>query len=162
MYTALKYIKQNLTEIHIKIGNSQLEWELFFFLRLGDFKHFSWSLLEQVDKKVSQQWWFGFITTLYPTLVTPCSLPGSSVHGNFQARILEWVAISFSNSTENLNNKINRFDLLDIFAPNTYWILCTQHLLNKFCLAYGEHLKKNYHMLHYEVNVKKFQSTEII
>jgi len=25
------------------------------------------------------------------------SLPGSSVHGIFQARILEWVAISFSN-----------------------------------------------------------------
>ena len=24
-----------------------------------------------------------------------CSLPGSSVHGIFQARILEWVAISF-------------------------------------------------------------------
>ena len=26
-----------------------------------------------------------------------CSLPGSSVHGIFQARILEWVDISFSN-----------------------------------------------------------------
>ena len=25
-----------------------------------------------------------------------CSLPGSSTHGIFQARILEWVAISFS------------------------------------------------------------------
>ena len=25
-----------------------------------------------------------------------CSLPGSSVHGIFQARILEWVAISIS------------------------------------------------------------------
>ena len=25
-----------------------------------------------------------------------CSLPGSSVHGTLQARILEWVAISFS------------------------------------------------------------------
>ena len=25
-----------------------------------------------------------------------CSMPGSSVHGIFQARILEWVAISFS------------------------------------------------------------------
>ena len=24
-----------------------------------------------------------------------CSLPGSSVHGIFQARILEWVAISY-------------------------------------------------------------------
>ena len=27
-----------------------------------------------------------------------CSPPGSSVHGIVQARILEWVAISFSNS----------------------------------------------------------------
>ena len=26
------------------------------------------------------------------------SLPGSSIHGVFQARILEWVAISFSNA----------------------------------------------------------------
>ena len=32
------------------------------------------------------------------TLCNPmdCSLPGSSVHGILQARILEWVAISFS------------------------------------------------------------------
>ena len=34
----------------------------------------------------------------YPTLCEPmdCSPPGSSAHGIFQARILEWVAISFS------------------------------------------------------------------
>ena len=33
-----------------------------------------------------------------PTLCDPmdCSPPGSSVHGDFQARILKWVAISFS------------------------------------------------------------------
>ena len=33
-----------------------------------------------------------------PTLQNPmdCSLPGSSVHGIFQARVLEWVAIAFS------------------------------------------------------------------
>ena len=33
-----------------------------------------------------------------PTLCDPvdCSLPGSSIHGILQARILEWVAISFS------------------------------------------------------------------
>ena len=33
-----------------------------------------------------------------PTLCDPmnCSLPGSSVHGTFQARVLEWIAISFS------------------------------------------------------------------
>ena len=34
-----------------------------------------------------------------PTLRNPmgCSLSGSSVHGIFQARVLEWVAIAFSN-----------------------------------------------------------------
>ena len=33
-----------------------------------------------------------------PTLHDPmdCSLPGSSVDGIFQARVLEWVAIAFS------------------------------------------------------------------
>ena len=30
---------------------------------------------------------------------SPRSLPGSSVHGILQARILEWVAISFSRGT---------------------------------------------------------------
>ena len=30
-----------------------------------------------------------------------CSLPGSPVHGIFQARILEWVAIAFSNTESN-------------------------------------------------------------
>ena len=34
-----------------------------------------------------------------------CSLLGSSVHGIFQARVLEWVAIAFSVlSTENVSN----------------------------------------------------------
>ena len=34
----------------------------------------------------------------FPTLSDPmdCSLPGSSAHGIFQARVLEWVAIAFS------------------------------------------------------------------
>jgi len=33
-----------------------------------------------------------------PTLTDPmdCSLPGSSVHGIFQAKVLEWSAIAFS------------------------------------------------------------------
>ena len=37
----------------------------------------------------------------YSTLAIPkdCSPPGSSVHGIFQARILEWVAISFSRAS---------------------------------------------------------------
>ena len=36
------------------------------------------------------------------TLCNPmdCSSPGSSVHGILQARILEWVAVSFSKTNE--------------------------------------------------------------
>ena len=38
------------------------------------------------------------VSQLYPTLSDPmvCSLPGSSIHGIFQARVLEWGAIAFS------------------------------------------------------------------
>ena len=34
-----------------------------------------------------------------------CSLPGSSVHGIFQARVLEWVAISFSRGSSQLRDR---------------------------------------------------------
>ena len=33
---------------------------------------------------------------LTPSDPTDCSLAGSSIHGIFQARVLEWVAIAFS------------------------------------------------------------------
>ena len=40
----------------------------------------------------------GGVTQSCPTLCNPidCSPPGSSIHGIFQARVLEWAAISFS------------------------------------------------------------------
>jgi len=42
------------------------------------------------------------VTQSYPTLSYPmdCSLPGSSVHGIFQAGVLEWGAIAFSESID--------------------------------------------------------------
>ena len=38
------------------------------------------------------------VSQSYPTLSDPmnCSLPGSSIHGIFQARVLEWGAIEIS------------------------------------------------------------------
>ena len=41
------------------------------------------------------------VTQSYPTLSDPmdCSLPGSSVHSIFQATVLEWCAIAFSDIT---------------------------------------------------------------
>ena len=43
----------------------------------------------KIESKVIQSW---------PTLSDPmdCSPPGSSIHGIFQARVLEWGAIAFS------------------------------------------------------------------
>ena len=40
------------------------------------------------------------VAQLCPTFRDPmeCSLPSSSIHGIFQARVLEWVAIAFSNA----------------------------------------------------------------
>ena len=41
------------------------------------------------------------VVQLCPILSGPmgCNLPGSSVHGIFQARVLEWGAIAFSEVT---------------------------------------------------------------
>ena len=46
------------------------------------------------------KWAFISVAQSYPTLSDPmdCSLPGSSVHGIFQARVLEWGAIAFSDN----------------------------------------------------------------
>ena len=50
------------------------------------------------ESEVAQSW---------PTLCDPmdCSLPGSFVHGIFQARVLEWVAIAFSERRMKSNQK---------------------------------------------------------
>ena len=41
------------------------------------------------------------VTQLWQTLhdAMDCSIPGSSAHGIFQARVLEWVAIAYSTNT---------------------------------------------------------------
>ena len=71
------------------------QWLTFFsnkyFLRYANFFRYNAiaHLLYYIDIEVAQS---------CPSLWDPmdCSLPGSSLHGIFQARILEWVAISFS------------------------------------------------------------------
>ena len=55
-----------------------------------------------------------------PTLSDPmdCSLPGSSVHGIFQARVLERVAIAFSH--------------LDVRTPETDGLFLIQQPINSW------------------------------
>ena len=54
--------------------------------------------LEKVSFHVNPKESESEVTQLCPTLCNPtdCSLPCSSIHGIFQARVLQWVAISFS------------------------------------------------------------------
>jgi len=51
-----------------------------------------------------------------------CSLPGSSVHGIFQARVLEWGVIAFSiklryNQFSKVESKIKILERLNSFEP---------------------------------------------
>ena len=46
------------------------------------------------NQRSKWKWSRSVVSTFYGPM--DCSLPGSSIHGIFQARILEWVAISFS------------------------------------------------------------------
>ena len=53
-----------------------------------------------------------------------CSLPGSSVHGIFQARVLEWGAIAFSGkrTLHQLNpSLINNMTMWDLQGKATGW-----------------------------------------
>ena len=65
------------------------------------------------------------------TLCDPmdCSLPGSSIHGIFQTRILKWVAISFSRESSQLRDKTQvsciAGRLLTIWAIREVSIKCT-------------------------------------
>ena len=56
------------------------------------------SMLKGVLRNIGDLEGEGEVAQSCLTLCDPvdCSLPGSSVHGILQARILEWVAISFS------------------------------------------------------------------
>ena len=94
-----------------------------------------------------------------PTLSNPmdCSLPGSSVHGIFQARVLEWGAIAFSapndyidlkrkkmevqkwkynfqtnSSTNGLNSRLNTIKEKNISLKDTSEKIKMQHKLTRY------------------------------
>ena len=63
----------------------------------------------------------GLVAQSCPTLCDPldCSLPGSSVHGILQARILEWVTISFSRASSLSRDQTWVFYMTGRFS--TFW-----------------------------------------
>ena len=71
------------------------------------------------------------VAQLCPTLHDPmdCSLPGSSVHGIVQARVLEWVAIALS-----ISRSIGPFQCL-VNVNYRFLICCTCHFQSSSLLA---------------------------
>ena len=55
-----------------------------------------------------------------------CSLPGSSIHGIFQARVLEWGAIAFSEAF-----KLNIILMVDFYLYCLYFWYCVQKIITK-------------------------------
>ena len=68
-----------------------------------------------------------------PTLSDPmdCSPPGSSIHGNFQARVLEWGAIAFSEASLSITNvwSLPKPMCIESVMPSNHLILCHPLLL---------------------------------
>ena len=69
------------------------------------------------------------ITQSCPALCDPMdrNLPGSSVHGIFQARVLEWVAISFSRGFSQPRDQTP----VSCIASRRFTVLATMEDLNK-------------------------------
>ena len=67
------------------------------------------------------------VAQLCPTCSDPmdCSLPGSSICGIFQARVLEWVAIAFSTNSRSLPKLMS----IESVMPFNHLTLCCPLLL---------------------------------
>ena len=80
-----KKIKDTKGKYHAKLGTIKSRNSM----DLKEAKDIKKRWQEYTEREVAQS---------CPTLSDPmdCSLPGSSVHGIFQAIVLEWIAISFS------------------------------------------------------------------
>ena len=73
-----------------------------------------------------------------PTLLDPmdCSLPGSSVHGIFQGRVPEWVAIAFSDSEPSASYLLSKWIVNEWMQPLHRWPICSV-VLSKFIVRLG-------------------------
>ena len=89
------------------------------------------------------------VTQSCPTLREPmdCSPPGFSVHGIFQARVLEWVAIAFFITSHNYlfcvcGGNIKIYSLCNFQVCDTVLLIIVQIL----CIVYCIHMQYILHM----------------
>ena len=78
--------------------------------------------------------WSGMLVAqLCPTLCfADCSFPGSSVHGIFQARTLEWLAIPFSRGSSQTRNWIR----VSCIAGRFFTVWATGIIALQYCIGF--------------------------
>ena len=115
---------------------------MYVILRLDIFLFLSWTQSNKVS-----------VAGLCLTLCDPmdCSLPGSSVHTIFQARILEWVAISFSRGSSWSR------DLTQVFciAGRLFTVWATREATKHVCICSLFNLFNCVHAYGNELDLKK-------
>ena len=112
----LEVIKQEIAKVNVDIlGISELKWtgmgefnsddHYIYFYGQESLRRKGVALI--VNKRVQNAVKWSEVTQSCSTLGDPmdCSLSGSSVHGIFQARVLEWIAISFSRGSSRPRNQ---------------------------------------------------------
>ena len=86
----------------LKTKNKTKPGPLYFHTKFQSPEHGKQDPLQSMLLLWSQIYVCVFVCTCAPYSLQPCGLwppPGSSVHGIFQARILEWVAFSYSRAS---------------------------------------------------------------
>ena len=91
------------------------------------------------EGKEESMWNLRLTDTVVSTLCDPmdCSLSGSSVHGIFQARVLEWIAISFSKGSSRPRNQTRVSSIAGRFFTSWATILHSTyvHFKRSICLT---------------------------
>ena len=98
---------------------------------------------EHISKPIMVSRWVKKLSRIRLFATPDCSPPGSSIHRILQARILEWVAISFSRGSSQPRDRTQ----VSRIAGRCFnlWARCLGkqvHLIGQFNLDYGETLPK--------------------
>ena len=108
-------------EDHLQKGmatySSILDWNIHVYLTGKFMDRGAWRAA--VHGATKSPTWLRTITIIVSCNHMDCSLPGSSVHGILQARILEWIAIPFLRGSSQLRNCTSVFCIAGRFF--TVW-----------------------------------------
>ena len=87
-----------------------------------------------ISRYLHQEWCGGVCVLSHVRFCSPmdCSPPGSSIHGIFQVRILEWIAISYSRGSAWPRDR-----------THVAWVSCTSRQILYHCATWEVHSKSN-------------------